>query len=86
MSGTNTADKMNEVERVAIMIEECGGLDKLEALQNHENEAIYQKALNIIDNFFSESEPLDPNTAPSEVNGQLDFSSTNSVPDGGFSF
>ncbi|CAG2054088.1 unnamed protein product [Timema podura] len=81
-----TADKMNEVERVAIMIEECGGLDKLEALQNHENEAIYQKALNIIDNFFSESEPLDPNTAPSEVNGQLDFSSTNSVPDGGFSF
>nr|CAD7442156.1 unnamed protein product [Timema bartmani] len=81
-----TADKMNEVERVAIMIEECGGLDKLEALQNHENEVIYQKALNIIDNFFSESEPLDPNTAPSEVNGQLDFSSTNSVPDGGFSF
>nr|CAD7431143.1 unnamed protein product [Timema monikensis] len=81
-----TADKMNEVERVAIMIEECGGLDKLEALQNHENEAIYQKALNIIDNFFSESEPVDPNTAPSEVNGQLDFSSTNSVPDGGFSF
>nr|CAD7410541.1 unnamed protein product [Timema poppensis] len=81
-----TADKMNEAMRVAIMIEECGGLDKLEALQNHENEAIYQKALNIIDNFFSESEPLDPNTAPSEVNGQLDFSSTNSVPDGGFSF
>nr|CAD7263071.1 unnamed protein product [Timema shepardi] len=96
-----TADKMNEAVRVAIMIEECGGLDKLEALQNHENEAIYQKALNIIDSFFSESvstifldyvlntyfsEPLDPNTAPSEVNGQLDFSSTNSVPDGGFSF
>lgn len=44
---------MGEEVRVAIAIEECGGVDKLEALQSHENEQIYQKAITIIDNYFS---------------------------------
>ena len=37
-------------------IEECGGLHKLELLQNHENLHIYQKASLIIENFFGENE------------------------------
>ena len=50
----STAEKMGELDRVAIMIEEIGGLDKLDVLQHHENEQIYQKALAIIDTFFAD--------------------------------
>ncbi|GLG96387.1 Importin subunit alpha [Gryllus bimaculatus] len=82
-----TAEKVGEAERVAIMIEECGGLDKLEKLQNHENELVYQKSLAIITQFFSEGDEEDENIAqPGEANGLLDFSTPDHVPDGGFSF
>ncbi|MGH0169994.1 UNVERIFIED_CONTAM: hypothetical protein FKN15_063289 [Acipenser sinensis] len=42
-----------EAEAIANLIEECGGLEKIEQLQNHENEDIYKLAYEIIDQFFS---------------------------------
>ncbi len=50
------ADKMDELGKVSGAIEECEGLDKIELLQNHENESIYQKALNIIQTFFQDAD------------------------------
>ena len=55
----STAEKLGEVDKVAMMVEECGGLDRIEALQTHENEAIYAKALQIIETFFPDGDQVD---------------------------
>ena len=39
---------------LCMMIEECGGLDKIEQLQTHENEYLCLKSTYIIDQFFGE--------------------------------
>ena len=49
------AKKIGELDSIALMIEECGGVDKLEELQNHENQQIYEKALDIIQHYFSKA-------------------------------
>jgi len=36
----------------SLLIEESGGVDRLETLQHHHNNEVYEKALRILENFF----------------------------------
>ncbi|OXA51527.1 importin subunit alpha-3 [Folsomia candida] len=85
MIGGGTSE---EVERVCGQIEECGGLDKIESLQNHENLDIYKIAYDIIENYFSEDIDEDPNLVPeATVEGTFQFDPNNAAgPQGGFNF
>ncbi|RMC01917.1 hypothetical protein DUI87_21078 [Hirundo rustica rustica] len=63
-----------EAETIANLIEECGGLEKIEQLQNHENEDIYKLAYEIIDQFFSSDDVLGVDPFSRQVSGVDPFS------------
>jgi importin subunit alpha-2 len=83
----STAEKLGEVDKVAMMVEECGGLDRVEALQTHENESIYRKSLQIIETFFPSDDQVDEDIAPKAGDAGFEFTTEeNTAPQAGFNF
>ena len=64
------------------MVEECGGLDKIESLQNHENVEIYKLAYEIIEQYFSDDVEEDANLAPQAGAESFQFSAPGPGGDG----
>jgi len=82
------ADSIGQVETVSVMVEECGGVDKIELLQQHENGDVYNAAFNIIDKFYSgedegECSDLTPHVTSEN---EFHFSAADCGPRDGFSF
>lgn len=89
LDGINNVLKMasDDSDAISTMIEECGGLDKIELLQNHENEDIYKLAYEIVDNFFGGiEEEEDENLAPEETTEGFHFEPNAQIPTDGFNF
>ncbi|XP_030748012.1 importin subunit alpha-3 [Sitophilus oryzae] len=88
LDGINNMLKMAgpEVEHLCTMIEECNGLDKIEALQNHENIEIYKLAYDIIEQYFSGDAEDDANLAPTAGDNEFNFDPNTNVPNDGFKF
>lgn len=81
------AESMNGLEGFCQLIEEIGALDKLEALQNHENQEIYEKSYELINTYFSEDDTQEQvELAPRAVNGELEFNSENANNGNQFNF
>ena len=73
---------------MALQVEECGGLDRIEALQTHENETIYNKAVFIIGKYFGDEDEEDAQVAApaADAAGYQLSVDTDAAAAGGFQF
>lgn len=75
-----------EINEYASLIESVGGLDKIEALQQHSNQDVYEKAVRILEQFFIiEGEEDIDGVGPENAGNQFAFGQA-AAPDGGFNF
>lgn len=73
-----------EYNDYARAIEAVGGLDKIEALQQHSNQEVYEKAVRLLEVFFMAEEEID-GVVPEQAGAEFGFGGAG-APDGGFNF
>lgn len=81
-------DGPDSINRYALFIEECGGMEKIHDCQTNANEEIYMKAYNIIEKYFSdEDENADEAMGqPGQPGQQFGFGANGAQQSGGFNF
>jgi hypothetical protein len=71
-------EKGGDYERSVVLIDEAGGTDRLELLQEHEDERVYRKAVSILEKYFNGEEEGgvqdSENTLPATSANQATFS------------
>lgn len=79
--------KTGGINEYARYIDEAEGLEKIENLQTHDNNEIYEKAVKILETYWLE-EDEEQNTAPGTDGQSFAFGSSNvaGAPPGGFNF
>ena len=73
------------VNLYARYIDEAEGLEKIENLQTHDNNEIYEKAVKILETYWLEEDD-DQNTAPGTEGQGFAFGQAAAAPPGGFNF
>eukprot|EP00172_Hildenbrandia_rubra_P001179 Plantae.Rhodophyta-Hildenbrandia_rubra.ctg17372.p1 GENE.Plantae.Rhodophyta-Hildenbrandia_rubra.ctg17372~~Plantae.Rhodophyta-Hildenbrandia_rubra.ctg17372.p1 ORF type:complete len:535 (-),score=97.14 Plantae.Rhodophyta-Hildenbrandia_rubra.ctg17372:1403-3007(-) len=88
--GERERDQANaEYNEYARAIESVGGLDKIENLQQHSNQGVYDRAVQILETYFNAAEEEIEAVAPQESDSQMVFGTGNGgdpAPNGGFNF
>ncbi|OUS48808.1 armadillo-type protein [Ostreococcus tauri] len=79
------ADRTDEAPNVfAQLVDEADGLEKIESLQNHTNNDIYEKAMRLLETYFGLEDDDAQNLLPEVQGDQFAFGAA--APTGGFQF
>lgn len=69
-----------------VPFDEAEGVDKLESLQSHHNEDVYEKAVELLEKYFGEDDAEDENLLPNTAANGFTFGAAPLGAHGGFSF
>lgn len=83
--GKNSGETSN-VNFFAQLIEEAEGLEKIENLQSHDNNEIYEKAVKILESYWLEEEEEQLPSGDTSQSGFQFGGNELPVPSGGFNF
>ena len=73
MDKDTAGEGQESINRYALFIEECQGMEKIHDCQTNANEEIYMKAYNMIEKYFSDEEEADEIMPPTGQAGQNAF-------------
>jgi len=80
-------DGQDSINRYALFIEECTGMEKIHECQTNANEEIYMKAYNMIEKYFSDEEDVaDETQQVDQATGAFGFNANGPQAGAGFNF